>query len=230
MNRTDRLHALTEALRRAGPRGRTAEQLAEQFEVSTRTVKRDLAALADAGLPVWGRTGPGGGYGLSERASLPPVNLTAGQALALTAAVAATSGAPYADAARAATRKVLDVLDPGTRRRAEALGARVWVDVGQAAPRRVMSVIEQAMPDQVTVRVEYTARSGRTTVREVEPMIFAFAFGRWYLVAWCRLRDAVRWFDLTRVGRAHATRRPCAGHDVREIGRPPESARPVTAL
>ncbi len=60
-------------------------------------------------------------------------------------------------------------------------------------------------------------------------MILARTGDRWYLVGWCLLRDAVRWFDLDRVQRATATRRPCSGHDVAEVGRPPENARPVHA-
>ena len=227
MNRTERLHALTESLRRAGPRGRTAQQLADEFEVTTRTVKRDLAALAAGGLPVWGRTGPGGGYGLAASSSLPPVNFTAAQALALTAAVAVTAQAPFSDLARTATRKVLDVLDPAARRRAAALSHRIWVDVGPSAPRRVMSVLEEALIDQVTVNLTYTDAQGRSTRREVEPMIFALTRGGWLLVAWCRLRDDIRWFDLFRIRDATATRRPCAGRDVSEIGTPPEQARPV---
>ena len=62
MNRTDRLYAIREDLRRSGPRGRTAEQLATAFEISVRTVKRDISALQQGGFPVWARTGRIGGY------------------------------------------------------------------------------------------------------------------------------------------------------------------------
>ena len=227
MNRTERLHALTESLRRADARGRTAQQLADEFEVTSRTIKRDLAALQAGGLPIWGRTGPGGGYGLAESSSLPPVNFTTAQALALSAAVTVSTQAPFAASARAATRKVLDVLDPDARRRATDLSQRVWVDVGPSAPRRVMSALEQALVDQVTVNLTYTDARGRRTRREVEPMIFALTGGRWLLVAWCRLRDDVRWFDLSRIRGATATRHRCIGHQVSEIGTPPERARPV---
>lgn len=227
MNRTERLHALAESLRRAGTRGLTAQQLAEEFEVTTRTIKRDLAALEAGGLPVWGRAGPGGGYGLAETSSLPPVNFTAAQALALNAAMAAAAQAPFSDSARTAARKVLDVLDPVSRRRATELSQRVWVNVQPSAPRALMSVLEQALLDQVTVNLSYTDAQGRSTRREVEPMIFALTDGRWLLIAWCRLRDDVRWFDLSRIGRATATRRPCTGHDVTEIGTPPDQAHPV---
>ncbi|MDV3221249.1 helix-turn-helix transcriptional regulator [Intrasporangium sp.] len=227
MNRTERLHGLTEALRRAGRHGRTSESLAAEFEVSVRTVKRDLAALMTQGLPMWARTGPGGGYVLDERTSLPPVNFSAAQAVALCAAVAASSGAPFADSARSATRKVLDTVDPSTRARARSLTDRVWVDVGPGAPRRVMTALEGALTEQVTVNLVYEDGAGRVTRREVEPMIFALTGGRWYLVAWCRLRRGVRWFRLERVSRAVATRTACPERPVSAIGPPPPSARTV---
>lgn len=229
MNRTDRLHAMTESLRRAGARGCTAAQLATQFEVTTRTVKRDLAALKAGGLPIWGRTGPGGGYGLAERSSLPPINLTAGQALEPTAAVAVTVHAPFSGAARAAARKVLDVLDPAARRRAAELSQRIWVNTEPSAPLRVLPPLDQALLDQVTVNLTYIDAAGQSTRREVEPMIFAFDEGRWLLVAWCRLRADIRWFNLSRIQSTAVTRRPCTGHTIDEIGTPPSQARPVHA-
>src|SRR3954468_14886422 len=61
VNRTDRLYAIAEELR-AARQPRTATWLAERFEVTTRTVKRDISALQQAGTPVWAAPGPGGGY------------------------------------------------------------------------------------------------------------------------------------------------------------------------
>ncbi|MGB3828717.1 MAG: WYL domain-containing protein [Ornithinimicrobium sp.] len=227
MKRTERLHAVSESLRRAGESGRTAQQLADEFEVTTRTIKRDLAALAAGGLPVWGRTGPGGGYGLAHTSSLPPVNFTAAQALALSAALSVASHAPFSDSARVATRKVLDVLDPVARHQASELSDRIWVNTLPGAPRPLMSQLERALVDQVTLSLVYCDAHDRRSQREVEPLIFALNRDRWWLVAWCQLRDAVRWFDVSRIQRATATRRPCAGHDISEIGTPPEAASSV---
>ncbi len=227
MNRTERLHAITEALRRAGRRGVTAERLAQEYEVSTRTIKRDVAALARSGLPVWGQPGPTGGFGLAETSSLPPINLTAAQAVGLAAAVAAAGQAPFADAGRAAVAKIKDVLDPAMRARADELAGRVWVDHAAAPPRRIRSAVEQALANRVTVKLTYHNAAGVVSRREVEPQILALAGGEWYLVGWCRLRQGIRWFRLSRIAAATVTTHSCPERPLSEIGPPPESARPV---
>ncbi|MEX3509116.1 YafY family protein [Kocuria carniphila] len=227
MRRSERLHALSEMLRRSGARGVTAERLAREFEVSVRTVKRDLSALENSGEPIWSRPGPGGGYGLAKSGSLPPVTLSSSQAVALMAAVSAAPDAPYADLAAAGIRKIMDVLDSRTRAHAYELANRIWVDALPASSRAVRSAVEEAMAEQRVIRIRYTSRDGNTTIRDVEPVLFASASGRWYLVGWCRLRDAMRWFAVSRIERASVTKTASNGHAVHEVGEPPENARPV---
>ncbi|MGB6181578.1 MAG: WYL domain-containing protein [Rhodococcus sp. (in: high G+C Gram-positive bacteria)] len=227
MKRTERLHALSEMLRRHGSRGCSAERLATEFGVSVRTVKRDLAALENSGAPIWSRPGPGGGYGVAVGASLPPVSLSSTQAVALMAAVTAASDAPYADAAAAGIRKIMDVLDPATRARADDLAGRVWVDARSPSSRAIRSALEEAMADQRVIRLRYTSRDAITTTRDVEPVLFASTNGQWYLVGWCRLRNAMRWFALSRTERAVVTAAACSGHTIDEVGEPPTTARPV---
>jgi predicted DNA-binding transcriptional regulator YafY len=227
VKRAERLHALSEMLRRNGSRGCSAERLAGEFGVSVRTVKRDLAALESSGAPVWSRPGPGGGYGLAAGASLPPVSLSPAQAVALMAAVSAAPDAPYADLAAAGIQKILDVLDPRTRAGAEELAGRVWVNAVPSSSRTIRSALEAAMAEQRVVRIRYTSAEGTTTTRDVEPVLFASTNGRWYLVGWCRLRSAIRWFAVPRIERASVTKAACAGHTVHEVGEPPANARPV---
>ena len=227
MKRAERLHALSEALRRGGSRGTSAERLARDFGVSVRTVKRDLQALERSGAPVWSRPGPGGGYGLAVGATLPPVSLSPLQAVALMSAVSAAPDAPYADLAAAGVQKILDVLDPRTRARADALAGRIWVDAPPTASRVVRSALEEAMAEQRVVRIRYTSQAGSTTTRDVEPVLFASTNGQWYLVGWCRMRDAMRWFTVARIERASVTSAGCSGHTVEEVGEPPANAAPV---
>lgn len=227
MKRAERLHALSETLRRSGSRGISAERLAREFEVSVRTIKRDLDALERSGAPIWSRPGPGGGYGLAGGASLPPVTLSPSQAVALMAAVSAAPDTPYADLAAAGVRKILDVLDPRTRALADELAGRVWIDRPPAPSRAIRSALEESMAEQRVVRIRYSTPQGVTTTRDVEPVLFASTHGQWYLIGWCRLRDAMRWFALSRIERASVTQEPCAGHTVQEVGEPPANARPV---
>ena len=227
MKRVERLHALSEMLRRSGKRGVSAERLAREFEVSVRTIKRDLDALENSGAPVWSRPGPGGGYGLATGAPLPPVTLSPAQAMALMAAVSAAPDAPYADLAAAGIQKILDVLDPKTRARADEMGSRVWVNALPSSSRAIKSALEEAMAGQRVIRMRYTAKDGTTTSRDVEPVLFASTNGQWYLVGWCRLRDAMRWFTVARIERASVTKTACSGHTIHEVGEPPANARPV---
>src|SRR4051812_2962947 len=103
MNRTTRLYALVEELRAAAPRPLTVAALAARFEVSTRTVQRDLQALMEAGVPVRTTPGRGGGWSIAPDMPLPPIHFTADEASALAVALAAAdTSAPYAGAARTA--------------------------------------------------------------------------------------------------------------------------------
>ncbi len=107
MNRTDRLYALVEELRAAAPRPRSARQLAERYEVSTRTVERDILALQESGVPVYAETGRRGGYVIDKTVTLPPLNFTAAEMVAIAVSLARDEVTPFAAAARSALRKVL---------------------------------------------------------------------------------------------------------------------------
>ena len=113
MNRTDRLYAVVEELRAAAPRPRSARQLARKYEVSTRTIERDILALQDAGVPVYAETGRLGGYVIDPAFTLPPVNFTAPEMVAIAVSLAGADETPFAYAARSALRKVLAAAPAG---------------------------------------------------------------------------------------------------------------------
>jgi predicted DNA-binding transcriptional regulator YafY len=107
VNRTDRLYALVEELRAVAPRPRSARQLAGRYEVSTRTIERDILALQEAGVPIYAVAGRGGGYVIDKALTLPPLNFTAAEMVAMAVSVAGVGPTPFASALRSALRKVL---------------------------------------------------------------------------------------------------------------------------
>jgi predicted DNA-binding transcriptional regulator YafY len=229
MNRTDRLYALREELRRAGSAGRTAEHLAELFGVSTRTIKRDISTLQHGGFPVWARPGPGGGYVVDKTATLPPVNFTSAEVAGLAAAVAAHRGQPFDDYARAALVKALSVMDAPARERATVTNDRVWIDHTEPpSDARTRHAIESALHEQRVLIVDYCDRHDRQTERRIDPVALARAAGQWYLVGNCRTREAIRWFRLDRMTSARLTTEPSTTISVEDIGTPPATAKAIT--
>jgi predicted DNA-binding transcriptional regulator YafY len=230
MNRTDRLYAIAEQLRAAGPAGRTAGWLAARFEVSARTIKRDVTALQDAGVPVWGAGGPGGGYVLDDRATLPPLTFTAGEAVAVATALAARPDLPFGPDGRSAMAKVIAALPDERRAEVGALAGRVWIRPPAGAVRPPASgVVDEALRTNRVVVLDYVDADGVATERRpVEPMAYALNGDRWYLLAWCRRRRAGRWFRIDRIRRATLTTEPFPARSMVDVfGEPPADVVPV---
>ena len=133
MNRTDRLYALVEELRAIAPRPRSARQLAEHYEVSTRTVERDILALQESGVPIYAETGRRGGYAIDKTLTLPPLNFTAAEMVAIAVSLAREENTPFAAATRSALRKVLATASVAQTAEAAELMDRVRL-VGAARP------------------------------------------------------------------------------------------------
>jgi len=231
MNRTDRLFAIREELRGAGPAGRTAERLAEVFEVSVRTIKRDVTALQHSGFPVWARPGPGGGYVVDRSATLPPINFTESEVVGLAAAAAATRGQPFDQDLRAVLTKVLGAIDSPARKRAALLADRVWINTEPDQSRtRSLRRIEQSLAEQRVLALRYRDRHGAESQRRVDPVLLAHTDGNWYLVAHCRAAEAIRWFRLDRIDSANLTNERAADVPVEAVGSPPPTARALNDL
>jgi predicted DNA-binding transcriptional regulator YafY len=130
---------------------------------------------------------------------LAPVSLTPEEAAAVAVALAAGPDGPYSGAGRGALEKVLAVLEPDPARRAQLLATSLWVgaEAGHAAELR--STLERAVTQRRVVVLRYRDGRGRATRREVEPQLLSRGASSWYLVAWCRERQAPRWFRADRI-------------------------------
>ena len=207
MNRTDRLYALVEELRASAPASRTAQELADLYEISTRTIERDILALQEAGVPIRGAAGRRGGYSIDPARTLPPVNFTPAEALAITISLTADTG-PFAAAGRAARNKVLAAMSSDDVAATKAMAERVRryrrPRAGAATPQ-VPLTVQRAIAEQLVVAIDYLDRNSAPSRREVEPIGVVALDDDWYLVGWCRLREDARRFRLDRIHGAELT-------------------------
>jgi predicted DNA-binding transcriptional regulator YafY len=201
MNRIDRLLGiLLEFQARGELRG---EDLARRFEVSVRTIYRDVQALSEMGVPVVAT--PGTGYRLLEGYFLPPLRFTPAEAalLAIGAGmVRARLDPELQTAVDRASAKLRGVLPPEQQAAVDRWQQQLlFPAVGQPqddAP--LLTRLRQAVQDERVVRLLYHAREhGRPELREVEPISLVHISGAWYLAGWCRLRRGSRLFRLSRV-------------------------------
>jgi predicted DNA-binding transcriptional regulator YafY len=204
VTRTDRLYALVEELRRVAPRPRSARQLAERFEVSSRTIERDLSALQQAGVPIWAEPGRTGGYCIDAVHTLAPLGFTVEEGLAVTIGLAMLREGPFAPAAAAALQKVLAVTEG--RRAEETSGLATRVHLLEDGPAGSFPTgFADALRRREVLRIRYRDRCGAETSRDVEPLGYVHRDRSWYLIGWCRTRDGVRAFRADRILTADPT-------------------------
>ena len=204
MNRTDRLYALVEELRACAPRRVSARELAARYEVSVRTIERDIGALQQAGVPIFADVGRSGGYTLDKSRTLPPLNFTPAEAVAVAITLARAGGSPFSRSARTALHKIVTAMSAGDGASARELAARIrfLTPAGSDDPASVPAVLEEAISTRRVVRITYVDRTGAETERDVEPVTFTASATGWYLTAWCRMRGGCRVFRTDRVRRA----------------------------
>lgn len=200
MNRLDRLLALILVLQ--SRRVVTAEELAGQFELSVRTIYRDLAALGEAGVPIVAEAGVG--YMLMKGYHLPPVNFTAEEAGALV-----TGGlliGQFADPAvrtqmHSALRKVRAILPRGDQERISRLERGLATTGHVKTPVQAdLSLLQRALANRNVLRFRYQgAGQAADTERVVEPLGLIHYLERWHLIARCRSREDWRDFRTDRM-------------------------------
>jgi predicted DNA-binding transcriptional regulator YafY len=203
MNRVDRLLGIILTLQ--GRWHLTAAALAAQFEVSARTIYRDLEALAELGVPVVAT--PGRGYALAPGYHLPPVMFTATEASALALAgglfrhFVAHEGRA---ALETALRKVDAVLPEETRAQVAETRRRVclisWPHRAAPLDSELPRLIQQAIAERRRLAVTYHARStAETAERTIDPYALVYYAGDWHVLGYCHHRTDVRQFRLSRM-------------------------------
>lgn len=190
--------------------GITGGQIANELEVSGRTVRRYITTLQEMGVPVEPTTGRHGGYALRRGFRLPPMMFSTEEALGL--AVALLAARPTRDATlppgvESALTKIERVLPPDVARRIETLreGVSLPADDTFGPPSfpdpSILAHLAQACLTRQRCWMRYSRPDGDESAREVDPYGIGAFFGRWYLLGWCHLRNDRRTFRIDRIRR-----------------------------
>jgi predicted DNA-binding transcriptional regulator YafY len=218
MNRVDRLVAIALCLQ--SRRVVRAEDLAAHFEISVRTVYRDLAALGEAGVPIVGEAGVG--YSLLKGYHLPPVMFTAEEASALSIGgklVEHLTDASLRKQMESALLKIRAVLPRDRQDYLDRLERSTAVlSREKSAPPRLSSEtltpIQCAIAERRVLALDYQgANRADSTRREVESLGLVFYGNNWHLIAYCRLRQGVRDFRTDRVLGCRLQNQLFTGHE-----------------
>ncbi len=173
----------------------TAEELAAHFEVSTRTVYRDIDSLSMAGIPVYASRGKGGGIRLMERFVLDRRLLSGEEQGRILAALASLR-----ETGASQDIRILEKLE--TFFKAQPVDW-VAIDFSDWSGRRgeLFRQIREAVLGRHVMAFDYYGRYGDMTHREVEPIQLLFKEYTWYLKGFCRARGAMRLFKVLRMKR-----------------------------
>lgn len=179
-----------------------APYLAEKFNVSIRTIYRDIRALEQAGIPIV--TEEGKGYSLMEGYKIPPVMFTEKQANALILAeqlVLKNKDQSFVKDYSEAIDKIKAILRQSDKDKANLLADRTRFEQNTNRERNSnnISELQYALTNFLLIQIDYTNKDSTTSTRVVEPFALISTTENWLLIAWCRLRKEFRYFRLDRI-------------------------------
>ena len=174
----------------------TAPELAEQFEVSRRTIQRDVEALCRAGIPISTLSGAGGGISIMEGYRVDRTVLTAPEMQAILAGLRSLDSV-------SGTRRYAQLMEKLSAGAGSLVpgGAHMLIDLSSWYKTSLPPKIERiqgAMEQHRTICFAYFSPKGES-VRTIEPYYLVFHWSSWYVWGWCRSREAFRLFKLNRM-------------------------------
>ncbi|TDO67879.1 putative DNA-binding transcriptional regulator YafY [Flavobacterium chryseum] len=182
----------------------TSLTLAQKFDVSVRTIYRDIKALEQAGVPIIAEERKG--YTLMEGYRIPPVMFTESEANALITIeqlVQKNSDSSLIKEYTDAINKIKAVLLYSTKNKAELLSKRIAISpsIPNKNTSNSLALIQNALTDFKVLKITYkSAQNNNTTIRNIEPFAFYYNLQEnWLVIAFCLLRNDYRMFRLDRI-------------------------------
>lgn len=203
MNRLQRLTAILIHLQ--SKKVVTAAELADRFDISQRTVYRDIRSLEEAGVPIGAEAGMG--YYIVDGYHLPPVMFTSEEASALSLMGKLTgrmTDQSVEQSFRDALLKIKSVLRGSEKDKLERLESLIMVKdhvpaEAEEKSRPLLIQIQTALVQEKAISIRYVSNDQESTERIIEPLGLVYYSLHWHLIAWCRLRLGFRDFRTDRI-------------------------------
>ena len=187
----------------------TTAELAEKFEVSRRTILRDVETLNLAGIPIVSEQGKGGGISIMSGYKVDRTLLTSEDMRAILAGLRSLDSV----SGSSRYRQLMEKISPGDQ--GVSAGEHITVDLSgwsKAAVADKIGLIKSAMERQRRITFRYFSPGGES-VRQVEPLRLLFRWSSWYLWGFCTERRDGRLFKLSRMAELAETDLPCTEPD-----------------
>ncbi len=181
----------------------TATELSEKFDVSVRTVYRDMRKLEEAGVPVI--TIEGVGYTLMDGYSVAPVQFSEKEANALITAehlVKQSNDSSFVADFDEAMTKIKSVFRASIQEKSEALRSKIHMfdTTRESISSNALAEIQLAIVNLNFTEINYRKANDTTiSFRKIEPFAIIGTYGKWILIAWCHLRNEYRAFRIDRI-------------------------------
>lgn len=198
MRRAERLFEIIQVFRRAR-RPISADSIAQELEVSKRTIYRDIAALMGQRVPISGEAGVG--YVLKQGFDMPPLMLTEDEidAAVLGARWVASRGEPELAAAALSLLAKIEVVVPAALRGGLIEAATNVAPVDQATETVSTKLLRAAIRANRKLAIIYQSNEGSPTERTIWPVFVGYREAGRILAAWCELRQDFRYFRTNRM-------------------------------
>nr|WP_312577023.1 YafY family protein [Sedimentibacter sp.] len=173
----------------------TSKELAERFEVSTRTIYRDIETLSSAGIPIYMSKGKGGGISLLSDFVLNKTVLTEEEKNNILSSLKAVNSFNI-NGTDTALGKLSSLFGESNTDWIE-VDFTSWYNAEEE--KKIFSSIKSAILSKSTISFSYSSGKGEITKRHVNPLKLCFKGQNWYLYGYCNMRHDNRFFKLTRI-------------------------------
>jgi predicted DNA-binding transcriptional regulator YafY len=180
-----------------------ATELAEMFEVSLRTIYRDIEAIGKAGIPITSSTGPGGGVGIIDSYKMEKSLFSASDITTLLMGLGHVQSSFPTEELVNTLAKVRGAISADEYRKLETKANQIKIDIspwhGKGTIPQTLATVRTALDKQQVIRFQYGTRLRVESSRDVEPCRLLLKDMNWYMQGFCRTRQDYRTFKLLRM-------------------------------